>query len=216
MIDDDFYAKLEENQKLLYSKMTVMQQEICLNVLCTPGMTWVEAYKESPFPTSTNYRSIAMQASHVQRNKKVQAFLKSVREAEFDERILKRDEALRILTRQARGTLEDVVEFKSHFLGMCPDGGGPMWQTKWGLRFAEDLDPELMENIVEISDTKDGVKIKNYSKRDAVRDLSRMQGWDSATRHIVATEPGKPAEIKIVDPSGYQQARKKMMDDDDC
>lgn len=219
MNDDDldtFYTDLEDEQRELYSKLTVMQQEICMQVLCIPGMTWREAYKASPYPTSTNYTSIAMQASHVQRNKNVQAFLKSVRLADFDERIMGRSEALRILTRQARGNLEDCIEFKSHFLGMCPEGKGPMWQTKWGLRYVDELDPELTANIFEISEDKHGTKIKNYSQTDAIKSLSKMQGWDSATRHVVSTAKDKPVEVKMVDPDGYKRARAEMLENDDC
>ena len=180
---DVFADTISEEQRLLYNELSVMMQEICMNVLCIPGMTWVKAYESSAFCTSTNSNSIAFQASHVQRNSKVQAFLKSVRDEDFGDRIIGRREALQILTRQARGKLTDNVEFKSMYVGMCPDGGGPLWSTRWGLKHADDLDDELLANISEISDTKDGIKLKTYSQRDAIKDISRMQGWDSATQY---------------------------------
>ena len=197
--NDDCIYEIDDRQRAFYNAMTVMQQEICMSFICTPGMTWVEAYKTSSLGTSTNYSSISMQASHIQRNKNVQAFLKCIREDDFDERIIGRQEALQILSRQARGKITDNMEFKSHYVGMCPKGGGPLWQTKWGLKHVDDLDLELLANISEISEGKEGTKVKTYSSRDAIKDISRMQGWDSATQyeHKIKGGEGKDGEDTI-------------------
>jgi len=212
----NFKCTITDEQRKLYDQLSVMMQEICMNVLCVPGMTWVDAYKQSPFPTSTNYSSIAMQASHIQRNKKVQAFLKSIRNADFDNRIMQREEAMIILTRQARGTIDGVLEFKSHYVGMCPNGGGPLWVTKWGLKHVDDLDPELLANISEISETKEGTKVKSYSQRDAIKDMSQMQGWNCATKHEHTGVNGGPVETTQLSKEEYAKVRQEMMDNDDC
>ena len=212
---ENFRNSITDEQMHLYDQLSVMMQEICMSILCTPGMTWVKAYKTSAFCTSENGNSISMQASHVQRNRKVQAFLKSIRSADFDNRIMKREEALQILTRQARGNIGDVIEFKSMYIGMCPDGGGPLWTTKWGLKHADDLDPELLANITEISEGKEGTKVKKYSQRDAIKDMSTMQGWNSAVKHELTGKKDKPIETVVLSKEDYAKIRKDMMDDDD-
>ena len=127
---------------------------------------------------------------------------------------MSRAEALRVLTRQARANINDVFEPREHYVGMCPHGGGPIWSTEFGIRRLADLDPEKMEAISEICDSKDGVKIKFHNSRQAIESLSRMQGWDSKIESEVThkIDEGTKELLK----SEYENIRNKVLIDDDC
>ena len=218
MDESDTYAqevrivsRLSDEQRDLYNELTILQQSICLNKL--DGMTWREAYESSPFVMALYSKSAI---SSIQNKAPVQAFLKSIYSDEVDKRIMSRDEALMILTRQARGKQSDVVNFTSHFVGMCPNGGGPIWKTEFGLKHVSEIDDELFANIIEIAHTKEGIKVKRESARGAIRDLSSMQGWDSASKHEVTGPGGGPLEGCMLDKDEYANVRKEMLDHDDC
>lgn len=215
MHEDEKLRQLTDHQRKLYNNMTLVQQETCLNVL--NGMSWMEAYCNNPFNCTDPNKTASSGASAMQRNKNVQAFMKSIREMDIDDRIMSRNEALRILSRQARGSIADVLQFKSEFLGMCPKGGGPMWRTFYGIKHVSEMDPEMLANIMEIStDTNGNPKIKQYNTVNAIQRLSIMQGWDSATKHEISGTNGGPVETVQMNMHDYKEAREQMIKEDDC
>ena len=206
--------RLNQHQLELYGKLTALQRDVCMSVL--DGLTFQEAYEQSPF--AEGFSSMKNSVRAITKNKRVQAFLRSIQDETVDDRIMKREEALRILTRQARGKLDDVLELKSEFVGMCPDGGGPIWRTKFGLKRADEIDPELFANIVEMSHTNNGIKVKQYSQKDAVNQLARMQGLDrpQEIKHTVSGPDGGPVENVSLNKEDYAEIRKQMLEADDC
>lgn len=202
--------KLTTEQRELFFQLSIMQQEVVMRVL--EGMTWKEAYENAPdtmFDQSKNgWRAM-------QRSRPVKLFMNSVRDmAELDDRIMTRNEALRILTRQARASIQDVIQFKDKFIGMAPDGSGPMWMTQFGIRRLCDLDPEKVSAISEISEGVNGTKIKMYNAKQSIDTLSRMQGWDATQKvqsHLIIDD-----ETKEMLKTQYQSLREDMLTNDDC
>lgn len=204
--------RLNEEQRGYWNRLTLLQQDVCIGVL--GGKTWRQSFEESTFETQSNPKSAC---TNMQNNFYVQMFLKSVREEEIDERIMQRDEALRILSRQARGKLSDVVELTDEFTGMCPEGGGPIWRTRFGLKKATEIDPELFANIMEISHVQAGVKVKQYSQKEAIQTLAKMQGWDSAgppLKHELTGLNGEPIVTRSLEKSEYAKVRMQMLSSD--
>lgn len=181
ILDDEhrrhIVKRLNDEQRLLYRAMSVIERDMCLLVL--EGETWRDAYEKSSFAIHDTAGKATAEIRKLQESPTCQRFLKSIQDEEVDNRILKRDEGLRRLTRMSRGDISDVIEFKDEFIGMCPKGGGPMWNTKFGLKRASDIDPELMANIAEIAHTNNGIKVKHHSQKDAIQAIAKMQGWDN-------------------------------------
>jgi len=205
MILDDQHRRhivkrLSDDQRLLYKAMSVLERDMCLLVL--EGMTWRDAYEKSSFAIHPNAGRATAEIRRLQESPTCQRFLKSIQDEEVDNRILGRDEALRRLTLMSRGDIGDVIEFKEEFKGMCPKGGGPMWSTKFGLKRASDIDPELMANIAEIAHTNNGIKVKQHSQKDAIQAISKMQGWDSPgvmkVDHTVSASGGNKENTPLI------------------
>ena len=204
---------LNISQIELFDEMPLMCKEISIGVLS--GKTWREAYNDCPSAAHVGDPGKANEIKVCRNNPLLNKFMNSVRNtAELDKRILSKNEALAILTRQARGNIVDNIHFKAKFHGMCPDGGGPMWETMFGLKHADELDPELLANITELSHSKEGIKIKHASAKDAIAEIARIQGWTKSK----TIEFGNPLSVekRELDKSEYAAVREKMINGDDC
>jgi phage terminase small subunit len=51
-------------------------------------------------------------------------------------------------------------------------------------------DPKQMAAISELTAGRDGIKIKTHSQIDAIKQLSKMQGWESAKKVDLTSSDG--------------------------
>lgn len=205
-------SKMSVEQRALYNDLTLLQQSVVLGVL--DGLTWKEAFNQCADALLFGDQQ-AQGFRNVMNSRKVRDFMNSVQDsAELDKRIMTRNEALRVLSRQARSNVTDVIEFKERYVGMGPDGGGPIWSTKFGIRRLADLDDEKLASISEINDSGGEVKVKLHSARQAIETLSRMQGWE-AKKEVEATVTVDD-ETKQLIRENYQKLRQDMINVDDC
>lgn len=203
--------KLNEHQLNLFRALTLSEQDFCLAVLdgCTP----IQAFKS----IRTNSENFNVSNSNTEAYKmftryRVRAFLTSIREEqEIDNRLMNREEALVILTQMARGNLLDNIDLKSKEVGKDSVTGEKIYQTMFGLKHASEIDRDLFGNVEELAYTKHGIKVKQYSRRQAIADLRAMQGWDKTDKSTM-----QPVALVPMSVEEFKQARLDMLKNDDC
>lgn len=183
-------------QKLLFDKLTQLQQRVATNVLA--GMSQRAAYYEAGGTAKTDETADVM-ASRMVSEDKVKAFMDSMKVQAVSDAIMGRDEAMKILTAMSRGNLTDIVKFRTVNIGKDLETGEDVHQTAWLID--ENLQTEAPEKLIIISELevgKFGPKIKTHSKTAAIAQLAKMQGWESASKHEISGPGGKPIQVQDV------------------
>lgn len=153
-------------------------------------------------------------ASRLMADSKVSARVDQLRQAAESAAVMTRQEALERLSRFARADLADLVEFGTHELGEVD--GEPVIQSTWRIKDSVLQDPAALSAIAELNASKDGIKIKTHSPLQAIQQLAKMQGWESAQKHEHSGPNGSPIAVAPMTKAEYQEARKEMLEQDDC
>lgn len=180
------------DQKSLFDKLTQLQQRVATNVLA--GMSQRQAYLEAGGTSESDAGADAM-ASRMLSDAKVKAFMDAMKEQAVSKAVMTRQEALERLSSFARTDLKDLVEFGNYELGE-DDNGKPIVQASWSIKDSALQDPEKMAAISELTAGKEGIKIKTHSPINAIQQLAKMQGWESASKHEVSGPNGQPIESR--------------------
>lgn len=175
--------KLTEEQQELFDKLKPLQKEIVINKI--EGMSDIDAYKASHGKAKTDSAKRAS-VSEILSNLNVEAFLETIQEDRVNDAIMTREEAMERLSRIGRADCVSV--FKTIIIQ--DKEGNDHKQTVWNIPDSEDLTPEQLSSIAEVSTGKDGLKIKQHSAPDAIKQLRQMEGWDKQ-------EEKKDTEIHI-------------------
>lgn len=170
--------KMTPEQKALFDDLTTLQQQIALNSLS--GMSNIDSYRNSNGKAKTD---LAMEAScsQILNNLKVVKFLDTMKEVAVNNAIMSREEALEILSNNARVKVSDIATFSYVRIGEDEEGNDIM-QTVWKMKDSEDIDPEVMSCIKSVTMTKQGPKIELHDQQGAIKQLASMQGWESAQK----------------------------------
>lgn len=187
---------MNEVQKSLFDNLTQLQQRVATNVLA--GMGQRAAYYEAG-GTASSDESADAACSQLLRNIKVIAFMDSMKMQAVSDAIMSREEAMKILTAMSRGSLTDIVKFRTVNIGKDMETGEDVHQTAWVID--ENLQAEAPEKLIIISELevgKFGPKIKTHSKTAAIAQLAKMQGWESASKHEISGPGGKPIQVQDV------------------
>lgn len=180
--------------------LTPKQERFCLAYLETGNAS--EAYRRAYSAENMKPESIAVAASRVLSNAKVALRLAELRGRSESAAVMGRQEALERLSMMARTSLADLVEFGSYELGE-DENGRPIVQAAWRIKDSALQDPKQLAAIAELSASKDGIKIKTHSPLQAIQQLAKMQGWESATKHEITGQGGAPlmpTTIELVAP----------------
>jgi len=192
--------------------LTPKQERFCLAYLKTGNAS--EAYRLSYNAENMKPETINNRASELLKNSGVAGRLAELKEKSESEAVMSRQEALERLSGYARTDLADLVEFGQYEIG--EQDGQPIIQASWKIKDSVLQDPKKMAAISELSATKDGIKIKTHSPLSAIQQLAKMQGWESATKHELSGPNGSPVMVASMTKEDYQQARKEMLEQDDC
>lgn len=177
---------MTKDQKALFDKLTKLQQRLATNVLA--GMSQREAYRKAGGRGMTD--DIAdSSACEILSHPRVKAFMDSVKVKAVSDAIMSREEAMEKLTILARTDLKDLVDFGSYELGENEDGE-PIIQASWKVKPSAMQDPKQMAAISELTAGKDGIKIKTHSQIEAIKQLGKMQGWESAKKVDLSSTDG--------------------------
>lgn len=97
------------------------------------------------------------------------------------------------------------------------DGEGEVTEPYHGLALvsANDIDDDTAAAISEISEGREGLKVKFHDKKGALVDIGRHLGmFKERVEHT--GKNGGPVEIATLSKEEYRQARREMLADDDC
>ena len=170
--------KMTPEQKALFDVLPNLTQKTCLNVLS--GMSNIDAYKKAGGKSKTKASAEAC-ASRMLSNAKAKVFLDAMKEVAVNNAIMSREEALKILSNNARVKVSDIATFSYVRVGEDEEGNDIM-QTVWKMKDSEDIDPEVMSCIKSVTMTKQGPKIELHDQQGAIKQLASMQGWESAQK----------------------------------
>lgn len=178
---------LTKAQKEAFDELTPLQRCFVTHILDNKkdGPAWEAACKECGEPVPKNTSQSAIQAM---KSTKVKAFLDSVH-SQFEEKrvaglIMTREESLQILTNLGRN--KHPAKLKK--VTVTVEG---QERTMMVVDAPEELTEEQMAAIEEMYNTQHGPRIKVRSPVDAIKQMSRMEGWEKPP------EPPKSGDIHI-------------------
>jgi phage terminase small subunit len=192
-------------QIALLEALTPLQRAVCTRV--AGGMAQREAYMAAkaaagrPCTPATADAAASRMLAAV----KPAAFLRAVQQAAVSSAIMEKEEAMAILTRQARTSLSDLVEWARYPISSdMMTGEVTEWQTGWRIKPSVEQDPEKMALISELTAGKEGIKIKTHSQREALQLLGKFRGWEAPTKIAATNGAGDdvvmPTTIRLVGP----------------
>ncbi|HBN9476856.1 terminase small subunit [Pseudomonas aeruginosa] len=192
--------------------LTPKQEAFCLAYLKTGNAS--EAYRLSYDAKNMKPETVNRTAKELIDNPKIAARMAELNASAVTDAVMTRQEALERLSRFARTDLADLLEFGSYEIG--EQDGQPVIQAAWKIKDSVLQDPQKMAAISELAATKDGIRIKTHSPLQAIQQLAKMQGWESATKHEVSGPDGGPLAVATLTKEDYMQARREMLAEDDC
>lgn len=167
-------------------KLTTLQRKFVVNLVS--GMTQRQAYLDAGGKAKTENTQDSS-SSEILSNPKVRSFYDKLMEEAASAAVLTREEALLILSNNAKVKMSDVADFSFQCVGKDEEGQDIM-QTVWQMKDSKDIDIDVMAAIKSITMTKEGPKIELHDQHGAIKQLSAMQGWDSAKKHDVVVDMG--------------------------
>lgn len=187
-------------QKTLFDELTELQQRTATGVLA--GMTQRAAYR-SAGGTAKNDEAADAIVSRMLSDAKVKAFMDSMKRQAVSDAIMTREEMLERLSLFARKGISDIVEFKTAVIGKDMETGEDVQQTGWWIPDSVMQDRKSLSIIAELEVGKFGPKIKTHSALQAMAQIARIQGYESAQKFEhsgVDGAPLMPSRIELVAP----------------
>ncbi len=168
---------LTDAQKGLFNALTQLQRRFVTELL--KGQNQTQAYRLAGGKAKGD--GARSKAAQIVTNSNVQAFLQAVQYEVVSEAIMTRTEALERLTSIARTTIGDLATFGTHRAGE-DDDGQPVEQTVWRFKNSDQLTPEQLAAVSELTASKDGLKVKLHDPKTAIKQIAEMQGWEAPKR----------------------------------
>lgn len=175
--------KMTEEQKALFDALTRLQQEISINSLS--GMNDIDAYKNSSGKAKKE-ETMRASVSEILTNPKVKAFLDSMKEVAVSNAIMTRDEMLEELSQLSRTNVTDIIEFGYRPVEAIDEETGEktvQMQSYWTMRPSNQIAPEHLKAIEEVTSSKEGLKFKKVSRLAAMNQLADLAGYKAAQKH---------------------------------
>ncbi|MBC0852573.1 terminase small subunit [Pantoea stewartii] len=168
---------LNDTQKALFNALTQLQRRFITELL--KGSNQTQAYRAAGGKAKGD--GARSKAAQIVTNSNVQAFLQAVQYEVVSEAIMTRTEALERLTAIARTGIGDLATFGTHRVGE-DDDGHPLEQTVWRFKNSDQLTPEQLAAISELTASKEGLKVKLHDPKSAIKQIAEMQGWEAPKR----------------------------------
>ena len=183
--------EMTDEQKELFDALAPLSQKTCLNALS--GDSNIDAYTNAGGKGKTKAIKEAS-ASRMLSNVKCVAFLDSMKAAAVSKAILSRDEALEILSNNARVKISDIATFGYVAIGTNSDGE-EIFESTWKMKDSDEIDPNVMACIKSVTMTKAGPKIELHDQQGAIKQIATMQGWDSANKIDLTSTDGSMSPV---------------------
>ena len=185
-----------EKQMELASKLTPLQRKFIIELI-KPNTSQRQAYIKAGGTAKTE-NAQDQGASRMLSQAKVKAFYEAMLETKTIDSIMERDEALEILSTNARVKMTDVADYGFVEVGKDEDGN-PIMQTVWTMKDSKDIDPKVISCIKSVTMTKQGPKIELHDQQGAIKQLTDLQGWSSAKKFEVTGKDGDPIAITNIE-----------------
>ena len=182
-------ASFTPEQMELAAKLTLLQRKFIIELI-KPKVSQRQAYIAAGGKAKTESAQDAASSTMLS-NVKVKAFYNSMMEAETVSSIMERNEALEILTTNARVKMTDVAVFGFVEVGKDEEGN-PIMNSVWTMKDSEDIDPALMSCIKSVTMTNKGPKVELHDQQGAIKQITDIQGW-AAPRKTELTGAGGSA-----------------------
>ena len=166
---------LSDEQKELVKNLTTLQHKFVVNLV--GGMSQRIAVKEAGSKAKTD-SALDTVATKMLSKVQVRAFYDSLMQTKLTDSILTRDEAMVILSNNAKVSMTDVADYAFKELGKDEEGQ-PIMQTVWTMKDSKDIKPEVIACIKSVTMTNKGPKIELHDQQGAIKQLSAMQGWEA-------------------------------------
>lgn len=189
-------------------RLTAKQEAFCLAYLETGNAT--EAYRRVYRCDSMKPETVNRNAKSLLDHNKIATRLQELNKDAVSSAVMSRREAMERLSSFARTDLADLIEFGSYELG-ADDNGAPVIQASWKVRDSVMQDPAKLAAITELSATKDGIKIKTHSPLQAIQQLAKMQGWESASKFEHSSPDGSMSPAPLDASKLSDAALKELM-----
>tara|TARA_R110000744_G_scaffold105561_1_gene201720 strand:- start:152 stop:784 length:633 start_codon:yes stop_codon:yes gene_type:complete len=176
----------------LASKLTPLQRKFIIE-LVKPKTSQRQAIKAAGSKAKTN-EALDNVATQIFSRLEVKAFYDSLMESRMLDSIMKRDEALSILSNNARVKMTDVATFGFVEVGKDDDGQAIM-QTVWIMKDSKDVDPDVMSCIKSVTMTNKGPKIELHDQQGAIKQLTDMQGWAAPKKTELTGAGGEALQL---------------------
>lgn len=179
-------------QMELASKLTPLQRKFVIE-LVKPKTSQRQAIKAAGSKAKTDI-ALDNSASVMISNSKVKAFYDSLMESKTVNSIMQRDEALSILSNNARVKMTDVATFGFVEVGKDADDHAIM-QTVWTMKDSKDIDPDVMSCIKSVTMTNKGPKIELHDQQGAIKQLTDIQGWAAPKKTELTGAGGEALQL---------------------
>lgn len=158
------------------------------------------------------------QGERLLRNAEISKAVIEAQNARSERTEITQDMVLKELAKIGFSDIRKVVRWGATELRASEDkDGNPTTEAYHGLMLvsADDVDESTAAAISEISEGREGLKIKLHDKKGALVDIGRHLGmFKDKVEH---TGPGGgPVAVVTMGKEEYKQARKEMLDGDDC
>lgn len=182
--------EMNDKQKTLFNTLTPLQKEISLNSIS--GMNDIDAYKNSKGKAKT-VKAMEASVSQILSNLKVKAFIDSMANHIVNPAIMSRDEMMEELSLVARTNSNDLIEWGYRDVKKLNKDTGKeeiVQQSYWTLKSADEINPDHMAAIEEVTVGKEGLKFKRTSKLSAMKQLAELGGYNAAAKHEHSSPDG--------------------------
>ena len=182
--------EMNESQKALFNALTPLQKEISLNSIS--GMNDIDAYKNSKGKAKTE-KAMRSSVGQILSNLDVSKFIDSMASHVVNPAIMSRDEMMAELSLVARTNSNDLIEWGYRDVKKLNKDTGEeeiVQQSYWTLKSADEINPDHMAAIEEVTVGKEGLKFKRTSKLSAMKQLADLGGYNAAAKHEHSSPDG--------------------------
>lgn len=181
-----------EKQMELASKLTPLQRKFIIELI-KPNTSQRQAYIKAGGKAKGDKAQDAS-ASRMLTDVKVKAFYEAMMETKTVNSIMERDEALEILSNNARVKMSDVADFGFRKVGEDKEGRDIM-ESVWTMKNGEDIDPAIASCIKSVTMTKNGPKIELHDQQGAIKQLTDIQGWAAPKKAELTGAGGEALQL---------------------
>lgn len=181
-----------EKQMELASKLTPLQRKFIIELI-KPNTSQRQAYIKAGGKAKGDKAQDAS-ASRMLTDVKVKAFYEAMMETKTVNSIMERDEALEILSNNARVKMSDVADFGFRKVGEDEEGRDIM-ESVWTMKNGEDIDPAIASCIKSVTMTKNGPKIELHDQQGAIKQLTDIQGWAAPKKAELTGAGGEALQL---------------------